>query len=442
MQATEHTERYKETELGWLPESWEIRSIAELIEKTKQTDMRKSEIEFKYIDVSGIDRSSLKIIEYNKFKGREAPSRARKIVKKNDVIIATVRPTLKRIALVGEEFDNEICSTAFCVLRAKPQELNYEYLYYTIQRKEFIDNLGKIQRGASYPAVTDSDVKNQQILVPPFSEQYKIAHVLSIIQTAQEKTNAVITALHELKKSMMKHLFTYGPVSVKDKEKVKLKETEIGLVPEDWDVVNLGNLLSLDLRNGLYKPKEYYGNGNIKIIQLNDLYSSERILNIKKLQNISLNDNEVKTYIIQNNDCIVNRVSKRKEGIGKLSIVKLSDENFPIVFESNMFRLRLNKQKIDCDFISYFSQDFRYIQQAQEKSQKGNQTSINQGSLKSILIPLPSIPIQQKITFILLTIDMKIETEKTKKNSLNELFKSMLHNLMTAKIRVNTLGGD
>jgi type I restriction enzyme S subunit len=197
-----------ETGVGVIPESWNVRSLVELVEKTKQTDMRKNNNEFKYIDVSGIDRNSLKIVEYNTFKGHEAPSRARKIAKKDDVIIATVRPTLKRIALVGEEFDNEVCSTAFCVLRAKPQELDFEYMYYAIQRNEFIDNLGRIQRGASYPAVTDSDVKNQKIPVPPVPEQQKIAIFLSTIDKKIDVEKNKKKSLDELFKSMLYNLMT------------------------------------------------------------------------------------------------------------------------------------------------------------------------------------------------------------------------------------------
>ncbi len=108
----------KETEIGMMPKSWETEPIKKYIIKTEQKDMRKTNIEFKYIDVSGIDREKSKIISYSNFKGKSSPSRARKIIKLNDIIIATVRPTLKRIAKIDPNYDGQICSTAFCVLRA------------------------------------------------------------------------------------------------------------------------------------------------------------------------------------------------------------------------------------------------------------------------------------------------------------------------------------
>ena len=81
-----------------------------------------------------------------------------------------------------------------------------------------------------------------QIPLPPLAEQKNIAFVLSSIQDAKEKTEQVIKALKETKKSLMKHIFTYGPVSIADKAKVKLKDTEIGRIPVEWDVVRLGDV--------------------------------------------------------------------------------------------------------------------------------------------------------------------------------------------------------
>jgi type I restriction enzyme S subunit len=426
---TEQTEQYKETELGLLPESWEFKSISEMTEKTKQMDMRKTDNEFKYIDVSGIDRSSLRIIDYNKFKGHEAPSRARKIVKKNDVIIATVRPTLKRIAVISEEFDNQVCSTAFCVLRVKQDVMDFRYLYYVIQRGKFIDNLGKIQRGASYPAVTDSDIKNQKIFVPPFFEQRKIAHVLSTIQTAQEKTEHVITALKELKKAMMKHLIMYGPVSLKDAEKVKLKDTKIGLIPEEWDVVKLEDATISMIGGGTPSTsKPEYWNGEIPwttSAYITDLYLKEGQKNITRmgLENSS-------THLIPKGNLIIGT----RVGVGKVAI-NLVD----VAISQDLTGAIIDRDKFYVEFLAYYllSNEPQKIFTLQTRGTtiKG----IPRDDLAKILICKPPISKQQQIASMLSIIDKKTQTDEIKKNSLDELFKSMLHNLMTAKVRVNDL---
>jgi type I restriction enzyme S subunit len=187
------------------------------IDITKQKDMRKENIEFKYIDVSSIDRDFYKIVGFTLHKGKTSPSRARKIVKTNDVIIATVRPTLKRIALVSEDYDNEICSTAFCVLRANKDKLNPKFLYYSTQRPLFFDALESIQRGASYPAVTDSDIKKQKIAYTNLACQQEISEILSAVDSKIEQEENKKKALEELFKSMLHNLMS-AKIRVKDIE--------------------------------------------------------------------------------------------------------------------------------------------------------------------------------------------------------------------------------
>jgi type I restriction enzyme S subunit len=117
-------------------------------------------------------------LEYNK---EEAPGRARKVVYTNDVIFATIRPTLKRIAKIDAKYDNEYCSTAFCVLRPQKGLLDSEYLYQYLQTENFIDRISKLQSGASYPAVRDENVKSMLIPIPEIGEQSEIGNALKTI---------------------------------------------------------------------------------------------------------------------------------------------------------------------------------------------------------------------------------------------------------------------
>ena len=209
-------EELKETEIGMMPDSWEAKEISNLVEKTKQRNPAQNpDSVIKYVDVSGISRDIYAIVDYKNYKGPNAPSRARKEVKMGDVIFATVRPTLKRIAIVTEFFNNELCSTAFCVLRTKKEMLSSRYLYYCLQRENFVEELGKLQRGASYPAVTDNDVKKQKIPIPEILEQEEIAALLHSADTkigqAEDKRNI----FQDLFKSLLQVLMT-GQVRVND----------------------------------------------------------------------------------------------------------------------------------------------------------------------------------------------------------------------------------
>jgi len=162
--------------------------------------------EIDYIDVSGISRDFLRINSVTPYVLKDAPGRARKKIKEGDVIFATVRPTLMRIAQVGPEFDDQVCSTAFCVLRGKRSSVHDKFLFYVVQTKTLIDRLCLIQSGASYPAVTDNQLRAQLVPLPSIDEQQEIAECLETIDekiwSHEQKrilfTNLFRTLLHQL----------------------------------------------------------------------------------------------------------------------------------------------------------------------------------------------------------------------------------------------------
>jgi type I restriction enzyme S subunit len=157
---------------------WKKIKLRDVLVKTETTDPTRSPTtEFDYIDVSSVSNETLTIQETQRLKGKDAPSRARRLVRANDVLFATIRPTLRRIAVVPEELDQQVCSTGYFVLRAKP-EVDFRFVFYFLQTEDFMEAMEKLQKGASYPAVTDGDVRSQPIPLPPLSEQQRIVGVL------------------------------------------------------------------------------------------------------------------------------------------------------------------------------------------------------------------------------------------------------------------------
>jgi|SRR5579875_2063031 len=209
-------EPQKHTEIGPVPESWEVIELGRLCLNTDQVNLAsEGDRIIHYIDVSSVSRDSLKVETTTKYRLKDAPGRARKRVRRGDVIFATIRPTLLRAARIDEALDNQVCSTAFCVLRTADPELLGKYVFYAVQRPEFLELLARIETGASYPAVTDRQVKAQPIPLPPSYEQRGIVAILDAIDRKITLHHKKKQVLEELFKTLLHKLMT-GKIRVAD----------------------------------------------------------------------------------------------------------------------------------------------------------------------------------------------------------------------------------
>ncbi|MGN5101322.1 restriction endonuclease subunit S [Aeromonas veronii] len=162
-----------------MKKGWVTKTLGEILERTETTNpTNEPDSEFHYIDVSSVSNITFSVETTQTLKGKDAPSRARKLVRENDVLFATIRPTLKRIAIVPKELDQQVCSTGYFVLRAKP-EIDHRFLFYSLFTANFMGQMESLQKGASYPAVTEGEVKAQSFSFPPLPEQQRIVAILN-----------------------------------------------------------------------------------------------------------------------------------------------------------------------------------------------------------------------------------------------------------------------
>jgi len=432
---TKNTESYKETELGWLPESWDVvkfEDIGKFQYGYTETSSTKK-IGPKFLRITDIDLNSSRIfwetVPYCKIIKEEFPKYE---LGNGDILIARIGATTGKTCIIRNNPPESVFASYLIRFSCDKQKILSDYCYFFMTGKLYWEQINANKEGKLKKGVSSSQLKKFKITLPPIPEQQKIAHVLSTIQTAQEKIEAVITAHKELKKAMMKHLFTYGPVSLEEAKNVKVKETEIGLVPEEWDVVKLGDIANF--KNGINFNREQKGNIGILTIDVLNMYGGLYV-NLNNLYRINKNVGD--DYLLDEGDILFVRSSLKQEGVGWTSLFKEIDE--PVTYCGFIIRARLKRKDSSPEFFTNFLRTEIARKNLIASSGKVAITNINQGMLGRILIPVPSFSIQQQISSILSTVDQKIEIEKIKKNSLDELFKSMLHNLMTAKIRVNEL---
>ena len=220
--------------------------------------------EFCYLDLGCVDKDNKVILKDHVLPmlGKDAPSRAKQIVKKRDVLVSTVRPNLNGVAMVKEDYKYATASTGYCVLRVK-QSLNADYLFYWVRTKAFISDMEAKATGASYPAVSDKIIKESRIPLPTLEEQKKIAAILDAADEYRQKTKALIDKYDQLTQSLFLDIFG-DPVTN----------------PMGWDTNELGEILQITSSKRIFKD-EYVEEGI-------PFYRTKEIVELSKGNKISL----------------------------------------------------------------------------------------------------------------------------------------------------------
>ena len=251
-------------------DGWQTKTLGEVLQKTETVNPIQSPCaEFDYIDVSSVSNTTFQIEATQRLKGKDAPSRARKLVRKNDILFATIRPTLQRIAVVPKHLDKQVCSTGYFVLRPKPG-VDHRFVFYSLFTEDFTGQMESLQKGASYPAVTDSDVRSQVIPLPPLSEQQRIVGILD------EAFEGIATAKANAEKNLQnaRALFESHLQSVFSQR------------GEGWVETKLGDVC--EFVGGSQPPKSVFTKtksaDNIRLIQIRDYKSDNHVVYIPRAQ--------------------------------------------------------------------------------------------------------------------------------------------------------------
>ena len=247
--------------------------------------------------------------------------------------------------------------------------------------------------------------------------------MLDTARRAIVASEGVLAALRELKRSMMQHLFTYGPVPVHEAEHVSLKETEIGPVPEAWDVVPLGEVADVERGKFSHRPRNdpaFYG-GNIPFIQTGDVSGSESEITSYSQ---TLNERGLAVSRLFPRETIVITIAAN---IGYTGVL-----GFDAAFPDSL--VGITAKRVDTWYLEYYLQTQQRVMDS--RASRGTQKNINLRFLRPWPVPVASHDQQQAITDDLGSVDSAIVAEADRKQALETLFQSLLHNLMTGRVRV------
>lgn len=288
--------------------------------------------------------------------------------------------------------------------------VQYTHLYTGEANRTTIPNLSKSRlSGFLFP-------------LPPLPEQRAIARVLSAVQAAIAKQDELIQTTQALKRALMHKLFTEGLNGE------PTKETEIGLVPESWDVAALGQYLN-KAQYGLSVKGEK--SGNYPILRMTNQENGKTTA--AKLQYVNVPEKEGEKFRLNPKDILFNRTNSI-ELVGKTSIFELDGD---YVFASYLIRLQTNTERLNPDYLNFYLNHSATQDRLKTIANRGvSQANISASRLSGFVVPVPSVKEQARITKILEGVINKVAHHQTRKRTLEALFRTLLHELMTGQRRV------
>lgn len=390
-----------------LPEGWEWRTLRDAVEPTEHRDPSiDPDQPFTYVDISSIDNREGTINEPKTLFGHEAPSRARKVIRRDDVILATTRPYLRNVALVPAEYDNQICSTGFCVLRSKAGVIEPRYLFHLCRSAVLLDQLTPKMRGASYPAVTDSDVLDCEIPLPPLETQRRIVArldaLLAEVAAARRLHAEIVADTARVMEAVLGEVFP----------------DPFGELPPGWTIKTVGEI-STPPQYGYTQSAKREPVGP-KFLRITDIQNGQ--VDWNAVPHCEINEGELMKYKLRDGDIVFARSGATT---GKTFLVRNPPE---AVFASYLIRLEIIRDATP-DFVYWFFQSSYYWSQIVLRGSA--QPNMNAQILRQIAVPLPlDVSMQTQIVTYLNSVQREIselqDTHGREKDLLDQVEQAIL----------------
>lgn len=326
--------------------------------------------EILYIDISSIDNSVQEVNSITSFTMRNAPSRAQQKVEYGDIIVSTVRPNLKNVAVIKQHNSNLVASSGFCVLRTT-DDIERNYLFRYITSDIFTQHLMKLTTGANYPAVRDLDVRDSTIPLPPKSTQLAIVSELDKINELIRLKKEQLKDFDNLAQSLFYEMFG-DPV-----------ENEKG-----WEVKKLNDIC--DVRDGTHDSPKYLQNSEYILITSKNIVngsidfenvnyiSEEDYIKINKRSKVDNGDIIMPMIGTIGNPIIAHIDGTHKFCIKNVALIKfLADSTVNNMFIVNLMRCS--------SFSSYLL----------NQNKGGTQKFVALGAIRKLPIPLPPLSLQR-----------------------------------------------
>jgi len=424
---------FKETEIGPIPVEWEVVRLGEIAENRKFAIVDGpfgSQMKVSEFKDSGVPVLEMEHLKGNRFTGeirrfiseQKYEELKRSTVVAGDLVISKTG-TLGLVAIVPQWITRAVMTSRLAKVSINSKLAETDFVFFALLHLQQSGYWEQVGEGTTMKVLSLRKIAEAPIPLPPLPEQRRIAHVLSTIQQAIAAQDDLIAAARKVKRSLMRHLFTYGPVPLNQADQVPLKETEIGPVPEHWEIVEVGK--TGEVITGTTpstKVPEYYDGpymfispgdiGETKYAKQTAKYLSEKGLGVSR----ALPKDTVLVVCIG-------------ATIGKTAMT-FADQSAT----NQQINAIIPNKRVLSHYL-YYALSYR-SPSLPSLASRAAVPIVNKSNFSKFLIAIPPLPEQEAIAQTLSALDHKIEAEERRKAALQALFKTMLCQLMTGQVRV------
>jgi len=417
-----------------IPEKWDIvkvKDVAKINELSVSNNYQHDKIE--YIDIKSVEKRQILNVQHLLLS--EAPSRARRIVRVNDILISTVRPNLKHFTFLKNAKANTIASTGFAVIT--PYKVNPQYLYYYLTTDQFTNFLSQIAdtHTSTYPALNPDVIENADLFLPPDEEQNKIGNTLGALDEKIELNRQMNTTLEAIGQAKFKHWFMDFEFPNEEGKPYKssggeMKETELGEVPVGWKLVNLEDIA--DVIDCLHSKKPKKKDKGELLLQVYNV-GQNGLLDLSDPFYISEEDYKLWTrrMMLNKGDLVITKT-------GRVGAIARIPRGVFSALGRNMVGIRVKQEFSNSHFLRDCMLSDWMRSEIQRRTNDGTiLQSLHVKSINVLRICLPSPNLLKSYEEITKPIHEKIEENAIESHTLASIRDALLPKLMSGEIRVN-----
>lgn len=356
-----------------LPQGWRLMTLSDVCETVRKVDPRSTgRNTVKYVDIGSVDGSSHRLTDVNDVFVEAAPSRCRQPLQAGDTIFSTVRPYLEKIAYIDHSLNDGFASTGFCVLRPSAA-LDPRYLFYYATSPDLLSQVLPLQRGVSYPAVLDKQVRERRIPVPPLEVQHQIVESITGLFRRIDAALDAHSSVSEKLKSMV----------------LRSAADEVESALERHAPRPLGeHSLMIQYGTSAKTSTDSYAD-SVPVVRMGNIQIGK--LQLDSLKFLPRDHPDFPKLLLQNGDLLFNRTNS-PELVGKSAVFR---RDIQMSFASYLIRVQFDDSTLPewANLVINSPYGRRYIESV--TTQQVGQANVNGKKLKAFPLPVPPLDEQQ-----------------------------------------------